>query len=329
MPVNFELLKNIPSELREPALWTQYYLAFNKKRPDKKPDKHPIVAYSKRANLRSLDYLLTNRASKKHDGYQRVVEKGEGLVFIDLDHCRDAATGETSAEAQEIIDTFDTYTELSASRTGYHLVCKAVLDDDCDSSYPIEIYSAAQIQNKLIAMTGDVIDPFHATVENRQEQAAALLAKVKGSHPDKNMVPKSTVPAVVDVITEKELTGVEIEDMPEGCLDGWLGQVCREQMSDFPRAFSWLALLAAASVYVPRETKARCNLFVDLDGPVHSGKTSVFDKAFRLFSLSPEKPPLLELKAGSAEGLTELVGDVGGAPRLLFPDELAHLLRRA
>ena len=169
-------------------------------------------------------------------------------------------------------------------------------------------------------MTGDVIDPFHAMVENRQEQAAALLAKAKGSHPDKSMVPKSTVPAVVDVITEKEVKAADIEDLPVGCLDGWLGQICREQISEFPRAFSWLALLAAASVYVPRETKARCNLFVDLDGPVHSGKTSAFELAFRLFSLSPETPPLLELKAGSAEGLTELVGDVGGAPRLLFPE---------
>ncbi len=322
MPANTEILKNIPRELREPALWTQYYLKPNKKRPDKKPDKHPIVAYTNRANLRSLDYLLTNRASKNHDGYQRLVEKGEGLVFIDLDHCRDASTGETKPWAQEIIDAFDTYTELSASRTGYHLVCKAVLDDDfAVEGNPVEIYSAARRQNKLIAVTGDVIDPFQTVVENRQEQAAALLAKTKGSCPDKSIVPTA------DVMTEKDVKATDT-DLPVECLDGWLGQICRERMSALPRAYSWLALLAAASVYAPRETKARCNLFVDLDGPVHSGKSSAFELAFRLLSLDTS-PLLLKLKAGSAEGLTERVGDVGGAARLLYPDEAAHLLEKS
>src|SRR5690348_11611808 len=43
-----------------------------------------------------------------------------------------------------------------------------------------------------------------------------------------------------------------LRDMPEEVLDGWLGEVCRAHMRDFPLAFAWPALLAAASVLVDR-----------------------------------------------------------------------------
>lgn len=311
---NLELLKNIPLELREHALWVQYYLKPN---GDKKPTKHPCVAYTQRANCKSLDHLLTR---KSQAGFQRVVEKGEGLVFVDLDHCRKTDTGAIEQWAQDIIDSLDSYTEISASGTGFHIVCKAVLDDDFKvDDNPIEIFSAARIQNKLIAMTGNVIDDFHKYVEDRQQQAEQLLAHVKGQKAEQTLAP------AVSVITPKEIKAKDT-DMPTECLDGWLGEVCRNQMSAFPRAYAWLALLAAASVLVPLGMNMRCNLFIDLDGPVHSGKSSAFELAFKL--LSVEKPILLKLMAGSAEGLVEKVGDTAGAARLFYPDELAHLLEK-
>jgi hypothetical protein len=312
-----ELLKNIPPELRAPALWVQYYLKPN---GDKKPRKHPCVPYTERANCRSLDHLLTRPATD--GGVQRIVEKGEGLVFIDLDHVRNANTGETEPWAQSIVDALDSYTEISASGTGFHIVCKAALSDDFKvDGNPTEIFSAARIPNKLIAITGDIIDDFHAHVQERQEQAEQLLAQVKGKRAETAL---QDVPAV-SVISGKEIKARDT-DMPVECLDGWLGKVCAEQMKDFPRAYAWTALLAAASVLVPLSTNMRCNLFVDLDGPVHSGKSSAFELAFKL--LGVDKPALLKLMAGSAEGLVEKIGDTAGACRLFYPDELAHLLEK-
>jgi hypothetical protein len=318
MVADKELLKNIPAELRTPALWVQYYLAPN---GGKKPTKHPCVAYTQRENCRSLDHLLT-RPTTKGGGFQRVVEKGERLVFVDLDHCRKADTGAVEQWAQDIIDSLDSYTEISASGTGFHIVCKAVLDDDFKvDGNPIEIFSAARIQNKLIAMTGNVIDEFRKYVEDRQQQAEQLLAKVKGKKAEQTL---QDAP-IVDVISPTEIKAKDT-DMPTECLDSWLGSVCREHMADFPRAYAWPALLAAASVLVPRDTNHRTNLFVDIDGPVHSGKSSAYDKAFKLLGLSD--PVLMKLKSGSAEGLAARIGDVAGAARLLYPDELAHLLEK-
>ena len=119
-----------------------------------------------------------------------------------------------------------------------------------------------------------------------------------------------------------------VDDMPEECLDGWLGEVCRERMADFPRAYAWLALLAAASVLAKAQKGIRLNLFACLDGPRGSGKSSGFDRAFDLFSLT-NSPTLMNLKSGSAEGMVQLIGNLEGAPRLVFVNELAHMMKKA
>jgi hypothetical protein len=125
--------------------------------------------------------------------------------------------------------------------------------------------------------------------------------------------------------TVGELTAA-ISDMPTEVLDGWLGQVCRERMAGFPVAYSWPAILVAASVLVPK-SKTRTNLYVAMVGPPGTGKSSAFEFAFYLFGL--EKPTLQRIKSGSAEGLASFIGDADGAARLFFPDELAHLLTKA
>ncbi|HWY20032.1 MAG TPA: hypothetical protein VNX26_02365 [Candidatus Acidoferrum sp.] len=137
----------------------------------------------------------------------------------------------------------------------------------------------------------------------------------------------AAVKAAVKVIVAAEKIG--IPDMPAEVLDGWLGQICRERMGDFPIAFAWPALLAAASVLVPHspEKSNRTNLYAALVGGKGTGKTSALDYALRLLNIS--SPPLMRLKAGSAEGLAKQIGDIGGASRLYFTDELEHLLLKA
>src|SRR5208337_3083531 len=104
---NLEQLKNIPNELRTPPLWLQYYLKTDPKKPDKKPGKCPCVKWGtpalRKANLKPLDHLLQNRASTKHDGFQRYVDKAEGFVYIDLDKARNPETGIAEPWVEELI----------------------------------------------------------------------------------------------------------------------------------------------------------------------------------------------------------------------------------
>jgi len=164
-----ELLANIPPELRTPALWLMS--------KDKKPAETFKTAEDKAAHCRTLDRLLTRDNCVE---VQRVVMKDEGLIYIDLDHVRNADTGETELWADNLIEELNTYTELSRSGTGYHLVCRGKLDEDFNLGPPsqVEIFSGNR-PNKLMALTGNIMDPFHAGIEDRQELACALLKRVK------------------------------------------------------------------------------------------------------------------------------------------------------
>jgi hypothetical protein len=134
----------------------------------------------------------------------------------------------------------------------------------------------------------------------------------------------------------KEAVALSNDDMSLECLDGWLGEVCRTRMlNDFPVAYAWPALLSAASVLVTKDlipAEQRANLYVGLIGPVESGKTSAFNAAFRLLGLKDDSRAetaaneLVRLKAGSGEGLAYVIGDQHEMSKLVFVDELKHLL---
>ena len=119
---------------------------------------------------------------------------------------------------------------------------------------------------------------------------------------------------------------VSIPDMPPSVLDGRLGEICRTRMSDFPIAFAWPALLAAASVIL-RPAAHRTNLYVCLVGPPEVGKSSAVDRANFLLDIKP--PILQDLKSGSPEGLLKMIGDQHGDGVLFSPSELSHLLEKA
>jgi hypothetical protein len=131
--------------------------------------------------------------------------------------------------------------------------------------------------------------------------------------------------SIVEVTTA---SAIKRPDMPDTVLDGQLGKWCCERLPEFPIAYSWPAILGAASVLVKPHAKNRCNLFVCLVGPIHSSKSQAQERANYLFNLK-ELGLLEDLKSGSAEGLLEKIGDRQGAPLLWCPDELSHLLEKS
>lgn len=52
---------------------------------------------------------------------------GDGLVGVDLDGCRDPETGAIAPWAQSIIDALNSYTEISPSGTGVHILLRGSL----------------------------------------------------------------------------------------------------------------------------------------------------------------------------------------------------------
>ncbi|MGN1457409.1 MAG: phage/plasmid primase, P4 family [Acutalibacteraceae bacterium] len=111
--------KDIPQELKDLKQWVCYR------------DKAPLSPlYNGNASPTNPDHWGTFEQAVR--AIEKYNYKGIGFVFtdttpycgIDIDHCINTDTGEINHNALDIIQTMDTYTELSPSGTGLHIIYK-------------------------------------------------------------------------------------------------------------------------------------------------------------------------------------------------------------
>jgi putative DNA primase/helicase len=76
----------------------------------------------------------------------------DGLAGIDLDHARNPDTGEIASWAQQIVDRFASYTEVSPSGTGLHIIVRGAVTAAVKKD-KVEIYDRA----RYFTVTGDVL----------------------------------------------------------------------------------------------------------------------------------------------------------------------------
>jgi len=90
----------------------------------------------------AFDVALGNVEDGKADGVGFVL--GDGIVGIDLDGCRDPETGELEDWAQRIVEDLDSYTEVSPSGTGLHILVRGFLPPGRRRRGPIEMYAGGR-----------------------------------------------------------------------------------------------------------------------------------------------------------------------------------------
>lgn len=94
--------------------------------------------------------------------YQTALGTGQGIGFvfngdiagIDLDKCRDPRTGVIETWALDIIARLDSYTEVSPSGGGVHILCRGQLPEDGGRRGKIEVY----VRGRYFTMTGRHLD---------------------------------------------------------------------------------------------------------------------------------------------------------------------------
>jgi len=110
------------------------------------------------------------------DGVGFAPTEANGLVGVDLDHCRDPDTGVIEDWALAIVTRLDTYAEVSPSGTGLRLWARGTLPPRGRKKGHIEVYS----HGHYLTVTGNHLRDTPATIEARQAALDALHAEVFG-----------------------------------------------------------------------------------------------------------------------------------------------------
>jgi putative DNA primase/helicase len=145
-------VESIPDELRARPQWVVW------KAVGDKPDKVP---YSARTGRRasSTDLLTWSTFQEALEAYENGKYAGVGFVFssadpytgIDLDDCVDE-DGEIALWAMEIVRYFDSYTELSATGSGLHIIVRGDVPNRRNGD--VEVYSS----KRFFTVTGHVVE---------------------------------------------------------------------------------------------------------------------------------------------------------------------------
>lgn len=172
---------NIPSELKDVRQWVLWKDESGRKVP------YQINGY-KASSTKAGHWASFDEA---HDVYARGGYTGVGFVFaencpfagVDLDNCRDAVTGKIEPWAQEIIDSFETYCEVSPSKTGVKLFVRGK-PAATGKRGDVEVY----FSKRYFTLTGDIVHGAVSAIAERQEQLDRLCAKTFDGKADSDKV---------------------------------------------------------------------------------------------------------------------------------------------
>jgi len=163
----------IPEDLREREQW----VCWREEDRDGKPTKIPVTpgtgAFASSTDPEtwaSFETALEYTETEHADGVGFVFTDDDPIVGVDLDDCRDPETDDVDDAALDIIERLDSYTEVSPSGTGYHVLIRGELPEGRNRRGSIELYDTA----RFFTVTGDHVERTPTRVARRQDALVAI-----------------------------------------------------------------------------------------------------------------------------------------------------------
>ena len=183
-------VESIPEELKACNQWVMYRLM---KKPEKvKPDRVPMRANFSNASVTnpktwcSFDDAVSALKKKNFNGIGFVFTGEDPYCGIDMDSCVNPKTNIIESWAKDWIDKFASYTELSPSGTGVHIIVKGkLLSEKGKKKEDYEIYD----RKRFFTFTGNIISPEYSHIEERQEVAEEFYNFITDKQAIKTEIP--------------------------------------------------------------------------------------------------------------------------------------------
>lgn len=165
-------IEAIPDELAERPQWICWRAEDRDGKTTKVPVDPTTGSFASTTDDRTwttleqaLEYVVTGA-----DGIGFVFTATDPLVGVDLDDCRDPETGKPLEPAPSIIDQLDSFTEVSPSGTGYHVLLEGELPDGRNRHGTLEMYDHA----RFFTVTADHVRGTPMSINERQEALEAV-----------------------------------------------------------------------------------------------------------------------------------------------------------
>lgn len=190
VPPSLPTADNVPAELRHLKRWVGWRAQWDEsKKKWKKPPHSPVTGKGIGAVEKYIDHWLTFDEAidgvHKHglDGVGFVFKDGDGYVGIDFDDCR-TTDGTLDPAAAAWLRWFPTYTEISPSGTGIHLICKGKLSKALTAT-PLVLNGSAKVEmyskDRYFTFTGH--SEKNLNPSDCQDSIQKLLSAVIGGDP--------------------------------------------------------------------------------------------------------------------------------------------------
>lgn len=151
-------------------------------------------------------------SNSKADGIGVVFGSDDLLAGVDLDNVRDPETGELEPWAEDIIERLDSYTEVSPSGTGIHVLVFGILPDDARTrekqESTLEAYDEAEVEmydsGRFFTVSFDHVESTPSQVIQRNDELRGVheeyVAREDDDEQDETMVaePGETEPDLDD-----------------------------------------------------------------------------------------------------------------------------------
>ena len=170
-------IENIPQVLRDRRAWVTWRAEGQGGRmvkPPYDPRTGRMASCSDPATWTSFEKALTAVEDGTYEGIG--FQLGPPFVGIDLDACRDPETGVIDAVAIAIIDDLNSYTEVSPSGTGAHILAIGLLPPGRRRTKGVELYD----RDRYFTITGQHVAGTPLTIEPRNPQLKALHGRLFG-----------------------------------------------------------------------------------------------------------------------------------------------------
>jgi len=246
-------MRTLPAELKAVRQWVNWKFGTERGKNGKLP-KIPVnprtgwnANPTKPGTWHTYDQAITRYRLEKHtiSGIGFVFTNDDPYIGIDIDHA--FSEGRVKPVIERMLTWLNSYTELSPSKTGFHVIVKGshVFDrhkfpfgNDADSVC-VEVYTAA----RYFTMSGDIVEPYPgdiqspdlAVFESRLRRSSCLPASQHAHSPI------ASAPVSIDdqSILEKALRDDDFKALWNGNLDLYGGDWSRADWSLLRKLAFW------------------------------------------------------------------------------------------